>query len=75
MSNPRDLARQARHEEQRAENWLRLSRAMARLDVSRGTLMKFIECKKLVAEKLPNGHWRVTESSVAALLNETRRAS
>lgn len=51
---------------------LRMGQAMKRLNVCRNTLKKYIFDGHVDAEKLPGGHWRISEESVEALLNNTR---
>lgn len=51
---------------------LRMGQAMQRLNVCRKTLRRYINDGYVEAEKLPGGHWRISEDSVDALLNGTR---
>lgn len=51
---------------------LRMGQAMKRLNVCRKTLRRYIVDGYVEAEKLPGGHWRISEESVDALLNGTR---
>ncbi|MDP2848956.1 MAG: helix-turn-helix domain-containing protein [Humidesulfovibrio sp.] len=51
---------------------LRMGVAMQRLGVCRNTLKKYINEGYLDAERLPGGHWRISEESIDAMLNNTR---
>lgn len=51
---------------------LRMGQAMQRLNVCRKTLRKYIRAGDVEAEKLPGGHWRISEESIDALVNGTR---
>lgn len=67
---PRELANQAREEEARVGRVLKVAEACIRLKVTQQTVRKYVKAGKLTAKRLPSGHWRITESSVAALLTE-----
>ncbi len=53
-----------------AERMLPLNEVEQRLQLSRWSLWNWIRDGKLHAEKLPNGHYRVTESEVERILRE-----
>jgi excisionase family DNA binding protein len=48
---------------------LRLTAAALRLGVSTRTVLRYIAAGKLLATKLPSGHWRVHESAIRACLD------
>lgn len=70
MTTPHDAIRQARDEEARVGRVLKVAEACLRLKVSSQTVRKYVKAGKLSAKRLPSGHWRITEASVAALLTE-----
>jgi predicted DNA-binding transcriptional regulator AlpA len=54
---------------------LKPGQVLARLNISRGTLYKFVQCGLLERMMLPNGHSRYRRSQVESLLSGWKGAS